>query len=76
MERTQGGDSGPDQLDAVMAIPANDAFWALTIGDPGPMGLFQAPIYDRGAATLQALRVELGDEAFFAACAGVAGALR
>ena len=42
------------------------AYWALPIGDPGPLGLFATQVYNRGAATLQALRVEVGDEAFFA----------
>jgi aminopeptidase N len=41
-------------------------YWALPIGDPGPLNLFAGQVYDRGAATLQALRVEVGDEAFFA----------
>ena len=31
-----------------------------------PSGCSPAPVYDRGAATLHALRVEVGDEAFFA----------
>jgi aminopeptidase N len=51
----------------VMAIPADDAFWSLTIADPGPFGLFLDPIYERGAATLHALRTEVGDSAFLAA---------
>ena len=42
-------------------------YWDLQIGDPGPLGLFQGPIYDRGAGTLHALRLEVGDEAFFEA---------
>jgi aminopeptidase N len=50
-----------------MSIPADDEFWDLAIADPGPFGLFLAPVYDRGAATLHALRVEVGDAAFFAA---------
>lgn len=45
---------------------ADAEYWDLQIGDPGPLGLFQEPVYDRGAGTLHALRVELGDEAFFA----------
>ena len=49
-----------------MGIPADDEFWDLEIADPGPLGLFLGPIYDRGAATLHALRVKIGDEAFFA----------
>lgn len=41
------------------------AYWSLPIGDPGPLGLFATQVYNRGAATLQALRVEVGDDAFF-----------
>ena len=37
----------------------------MVIADPGPLGLFVGPVYDRGAATLHALRLEVGDEAFF-----------
>ena len=49
-----------------MAIPADDEFWDLVIADPGPLGLFQDPVYDRGAATLHALRLTIGDDdAFF-----------
>ena len=42
-------------------------YWELQIGDPGPMGLFAGQVYDRGAATLHALRVKVGDDAFFEA---------
>ena len=41
------------------------AYWALPIGDPGPTGLFASQVYDRGAGTLHALRVKVGDDAFF-----------
>ncbi len=40
-------------------------FWDLQIGDPGRAHLFDAPVYQRGAMTLHALRVRIGDEAFF-----------
>jgi len=40
-------------------------YWQLQIGDPGPLGLFAGQVYDRGAGTLHALRLEVGDEAFF-----------
>ena len=43
----------------------SDAYWAFQIGDPGPTGLFNGQVYDRGAATLHALRIEVGDDAFF-----------
>lgn len=35
-------------------------------GDPGPQSLFSRVVYERGALTLHALRLEIGDEAFFA----------
>lgn len=41
------------------------AFWELVIGDPGPVQLFDWPVYERGAMTLHALRLTIGDEAFF-----------
>ncbi len=34
-------------------------------GDPGPADLFHDSVYVRGALTLAALRLEIGDEAFF-----------
>ncbi len=47
-------------------IPAEDEFfWSVPIGDPGPENLFHPAVYDRGAATLHALRLEVGDDAFF-----------
>jgi aminopeptidase N len=62
----QGRATAEEQFDDVMAIPADDTFWDTVIADPGPLGLFLAPMYDRGAAALQALRVKVGDVAFFA----------
>ena len=47
------------------SVSADDPYWQLSIADPGPLGLFAGPVYDRGAGTLQALRVEVGDAAFF-----------
>jgi len=35
------------------------------IGDPTPDGLFSGAVYQRGALTLHALRVHIGDDAFF-----------
>ena len=37
----------------------------LTIGDPGPEKMFDDRVYKRGALTLHALRILLGDDAFF-----------
>jgi aminopeptidase N len=47
------------------AIPAEDEFWSVVIGDPGVELLFSDPVYVRGAMTLQVLRNEVGDETFF-----------
>ncbi len=35
------------------------------IGDPGPSDMFNRNIYERGGLTLHALRLTIGDEAFF-----------
>ncbi|MFR9752575.1 M1 family metallopeptidase [Nocardia sp. 004] len=37
----------------------------IVIGDPGPLRMFDDRVYKRGALTLHALRLELGDAAFF-----------
>ncbi|HEU4491190.1 MAG TPA: M1 family metallopeptidase [Jiangellales bacterium] len=55
-----------DEFDEVMSIPDDDEFWDVVIADPGATGLFVDPVYDRGAATLHALREKIGDEAFLA----------
>ncbi len=61
----RGGDSVQERFDAAYALAATDPFWQLEIGDPGAPELFNGAIYDRGAMTLHALRLEIGDEAFF-----------
>jgi aminopeptidase N len=38
----------------------------VVIGDPGPAEIFSAAVYYRGALTLHALRLEVGDDTFFA----------
>ncbi|WP_323743036.1 MULTISPECIES: M1 family metallopeptidase [unclassified Rathayibacter] len=37
----------------------------LVVGDPGPVALFDDRVYKRGALTLHALRLSMGDEPFF-----------
>lgn len=54
-----------EAFDFYTSFPADDPFWSTVIGDPGPEHLFDGPIYDRGAMTLHALRLEVGDAAFF-----------
>jgi aminopeptidase N len=61
----RGGLTVQQRFDDVMSIEATNPFWAISIGDPGAFGLFSSPVYDRGAATLQALRDKIGDDAFF-----------
>lgn len=61
----RGRDSAAVSFDDVMSIPADDEFWELVVADPQPLGLFAGPVYDRGGATLHALRVKIGDNAFF-----------
>jgi aminopeptidase N len=46
-------------------FPADDPFWSVVIGDPGPEFLFDSAVYYRGAMTVHALRLEVGDRDFF-----------
>jgi len=61
------GIATPQELfdDNYANIPERDPFWALKIGNPGPSRLFDGAVYVRGAMTLQALRMTIGDQAFF-----------
>ncbi|MFD7019212.1 M1 family metallopeptidase [Streptomyces sp. NPDC059161] len=61
------GDGTAQQLaDWVYAQhPADDPFWKVKPGDPGPDNQFDAAVYDRGAVAIQALRNTVGDASFF-----------
>ncbi len=61
----EGRATAQDYFDFYTARPAGHPFWDLAIGDPGPDDLFDGAVYDRGAATLHALRLQIGDETFF-----------
>jgi aminopeptidase N len=61
----RGTTTAQQQFDELMTKPATDPFWDVVIADPGAAGMFSAPVYFRGAATLHALRVKIGDDAFF-----------
>ncbi|MFQ1000503.1 M1 family metallopeptidase [Modestobacter sp. SSW1-42] len=52
------------QFDDVLAVPADDEFWTVLPADPGAADLFAGATYDRGAATLFALRTQIGEKAF------------
>ncbi len=62
----QGGTTAQARFDSYLAPARTAAYWGLNVADPGPLGLFASQVYDRGAATLHALRVKVGDDAFFA----------
>jgi peptidase M1-like protein/immune inhibitor InhA-like protein len=62
----EGDGTAQEIFDANYAgIPADDPFWALPIADPGPDRLFDNAVYTRGGMTLHALRLRVGDAAFF-----------
>jgi aminopeptidase N len=64
-DETHGGSTAWRRLNrAYAAHPAGDSFWRLKIADPGKARLFDDPVYDRGAMTLQALRHRIGSDAF------------
>ncbi|HXJ63783.1 MAG TPA: M1 family metallopeptidase [Actinomycetota bacterium] len=47
------------------SIPSSDPFWSLRIGAPGKSHIFDDPVYERGALTLEALRRRVGSQDFF-----------
>lgn len=60
----KGGPTPQEAFDRLYAR-ADSPIWRVPPGDPGAEDPFQASVYDRGAMTLQALRVTIGDRAFF-----------
>ena len=64
-ESTGEGPRAQERLEQLHdAIPANDPFWDVRIGNPGPASIFDNAVYDRGAMTAQALRHRLGTTTF------------
>ena len=59
-----GGSTVTERAAEVSGVPADDEFWQVAPADPGPAGLYDAAVYDRGALALQQLRLEIGDAAF------------
>jgi aminopeptidase N len=57
-----------EQYDLLAAEPADSDLWVGAPGDPGPAveDLFSTGVYYRGAMTLHALRLQVGDEDFAA----------
>jgi aminopeptidase N len=62
-EEDHGGPSAQEQFDRRYDFGGFD--WDLRVGDPGADRLFDQPVYQRGAMTLQALRKVVGDDDFF-----------
>ena len=61
----RGGQTTQQQFDALMRTPANDPLWTVRVGDPGAANMFAGAVYLRGAGTLHALRLRIGDDDFF-----------
>ncbi|MEV4918748.1 M1 family metallopeptidase [Streptomyces tirandamycinicus] len=67
----EGEGTAQELADHVYALhPADDPFWTVRPGDPGPDKQFHLAVYDRGALALQVLRNTIGDEDFFAVLRG------
>jgi len=59
------GEGTPQEIfDFLYAQPLSAPYWAPPPGDPGVAELFDDSVYTRGAMTLQALRMTVGDAAF------------
>jgi len=61
----RGQSTAQARFQQVMNRAPGSSTWNTVVADPGPLGIFGTPVYDRGAATLHALRVKIGDTAFF-----------
>ncbi|MEV0924736.1 M1 family metallopeptidase [Streptomyces spongiicola] len=67
----EGEGTAQELADHVYALrPADDPFWTVKPGDPGPDRQFDLAVYDRGALALQVLRNKIGDEDFFTVLRG------
>jgi aminopeptidase N len=63
-EEHLGRDTAQQTFDRTYASPPNAAVWTPPPGDPGAGRLFARSVYVRGAMTVHALRMTVGDEAF------------
>ncbi|MCD4536065.1 M1 family metallopeptidase [Nocardioides sp. cx-169] len=63
---SRGGLEGRRWLEQAYARYSRGApFWRVRLSDPGPDRLFHEAVYLRGAMTFQALRVRIGEDAFW-----------
>ena len=56
-------------FDSIASTPADNPFWSVRIGDPGPDAIFDSAVYARGAMTLHALRQPSATRTSSASCA-------
>jgi aminopeptidase N len=64
-EEHAGRRTAQQAFDEAYAAGPDSRVWRPRPGDPGRDGLFSAAVYQRGAMTVHALRVTIGDDAFF-----------
>jgi aminopeptidase N len=65
-ERTGGPSAKQIAARDYAAHPADDDFWRIPPGAPGATAVLDGPVYTRGGMALQAIRVAVGDQNFFA----------
>jgi aminopeptidase N len=60
-----GGTTIDQQVQRLRAKPASDALWSKPVADPGPAGIYDDVVYERGALTLVQLERRIGTPTFF-----------
>jgi aminopeptidase N len=60
-----GGTTIAQQVQRLRAKPASDALWSKPVADPGPAGIYDDVVYERGALTLVQLERRIGTPTFF-----------
>jgi len=64
-ERAYSPKDAEQELRSMYEVMAGSGGNTIVIGDPGPDDMFDGAVYLRGALTLHALRLRVGDEVFF-----------
>lgn len=65
LEHSAGREDADGDIRSRYEMLARDGSGFAAIGDPGPEDLFGMQVYHRGALTLHAMRLQVGDDAFF-----------
>lgn len=61
----EGLGTAQENFDQSYSRAATSSFWKIKVADPGAPNIFSGAVYDRGAMTLHALRLAVGDAKFF-----------